>query len=96
MDFPPNTATAKDYADTFDVMACGKRVLDDLLVRYGAGRLRSDGTAEGLFVPGPDGARQTDFNLGARAVLDYILTRTDAGVHGKESHAPSSQLPAPR
>lgn len=86
MDFPPNTATAKDYADTFDMMPCGKRVLDELIAKYG----------NELFVPGEDGRRQTDFNLGARAVLDYILTRTDAGVHGKESHASSSQLPAPR
>lgn len=83
---PPVTATAKDYADTFDLMPCGKRVFDDLVDRFG-------GT---LFIPGEDGRRQTDFNLGAKSVLDYILTRTDAGIHGKESHAPASQVPPSR
>lgn len=83
---PPSTATSKDFADTFDLMPCGKRVLDDLLAQH----------ATTLFVPGEEGRRQTDFNLGAKSVLDYILTRTDAGIHGKEPHAPAPQLPAAR
>lgn len=52
------------YARVFEGHAEGALVLEDLTRRFG-GR---------LFVPGgEDGKRQTDFNLGRRAVLDFIL-----------------------
>lgn len=81
-------ATAKDYADAFDLNPAGARCLRDLIDTFHSGP---------AFIPGEDGRRQTDFNLGARAVLDFILARMDAGVHGKEiNHVSPEALPPAR
>lgn len=57
---------AKMYARVFEGHAEAKLVLDDLVTRFGGG----------LFVKGgEEGRRQTDYNLGRRAVIDFIVTR---------------------
>lgn len=52
------------YARVFEGHHEGKLILEDLLVRFGGA----------LFVKGgEEGRRQTDFNLGRRAILDFIV-----------------------
>lgn len=52
------------YARVFDGHHEGRAVLEDLTRRFGGN----------LFVKGgEEGRRSTDFNLGRRAVLDFIL-----------------------
>ena len=58
-------ADAKMYARVFEGHVEAAMVLDDLTKRFGGA----------LFVKGgEEGRRQTDFNLGRRFVLDFILT----------------------
>jgi len=58
------TVDAATYARVFEGHHEGAAVLEDLTRRCG-GR---------LFVPGGEkGRRETDFRLGARSVLDFIL-----------------------
>lgn len=57
-------ADAAMYARVFEQHAEGALVLEDLVQRFG-GRLFVEG--------GEDGRRKTDFNLGKRALLDFIL-----------------------
>jgi hypothetical protein len=53
------------YARVFEGHHEGVLILDDLTRRFGGA----------LFVKGgEEGRRQTDFNLGRRAVLDFIVT----------------------
>lgn len=55
---------ADTYARVFEGFPDGALVLDDLIKRFGGG----------LFVKGgEEGRRQTDFNLGRRHVLDFIV-----------------------
>lgn len=52
------------YARVFEGHHEGAQILDDLTRRFGGA----------LFVKGgEEGRRQTDFNLGRRAVLDFIV-----------------------
>ena len=61
----PIKADSKMYARVFEGHAEAAMVLDDLTKRFGGA----------LFVKGgEEGRRQTDFNLGRRFVLDFILT----------------------
>ncbi len=54
------------YARVFENHAEGRLILDDLTARFGGG----------IYVKGGlDGDRQTCFNAGRRAVLDFILGR---------------------
>jgi len=52
------------YARVFEGHAEGAMVLEDLIKRFG-GRLFVKG--------GEEGRRQTDYNLGRREVLDFII-----------------------
>ena len=64
--------TLKDYL-IFEETNQGKLILDDLVTRFGGG----------VYVQGgQEAARQTDYNCGARAVLDYILDRVDKANNG--------------
>jgi uncharacterized protein (DUF1330 family) len=55
---------AAAYARVFEGHHEGAQILDDLISRFGGA----------LFVKGgEEGRRQTDFNLGRRAVLDFIV-----------------------
>lgn len=57
----PDPAT---YARVFEGHHEGQQILDDLIARFGGA----------LFVKGgEEGRRETDFRLGRRAVLDFIL-----------------------
>ena len=61
----PTKVDAKMYARVFEGHVEAAMVLDDLTKRFGGA----------LFVKGgEEGRRQTDFNLGRRFVLDFILT----------------------
>lgn len=56
------------YARVFEGHHEGALILDDLVRRFGGG----------LFVKGgEEGRRQTDFNLGRRSMLDFILGQID-------------------
>jgi uncharacterized protein (DUF1330 family) len=57
-------ATPAMYARVFEGHHEGRSVLEDLTLRFG-GRLFVKG--------GEEGRRETDYNLGRRAVLDFIL-----------------------
>jgi hypothetical protein len=57
-------ATPEMYARVFEGHHEGSLILEDLTRRFGGA----------LFVKGgEEGRRQTDFNLGRRAVLDFIV-----------------------
>lgn len=57
-------ADADTYARVFEGHHEGALILDDLTRRFGGA----------LFIKGgEEGRRQTDFNLGRRAVLDFII-----------------------
>jgi hypothetical protein len=57
-------ADADTYARVFEGHHEGVLILDDLVRRFGGA----------LFVKGgEEGRRQTDFNLGRRSVLDFIM-----------------------
>ncbi|CQH34621.1 TPA: hypothetical protein PXJ75_002877 [Yersinia enterocolitica] len=59
-------ALAEDYKRLFDETAGGPQVLEELITRFG----------RGVYVKGGvEGDRQTCFNAGQRAVLDFILGR---------------------
>jgi hypothetical protein len=67
-------ATPEMYARVFEGHAEGAMVLDDLTRRFGGS----------LFVKGgEEGRRQTDYNLGSRAVLDFILARINVANTGE-------------
>lgn len=56
------------YARVFSENREGQIVLDDLITRFGGA----------LFVKGgEEGRRQTDYNLGRRALLDFIVGRVN-------------------
>lgn len=62
----------KDYL-IFEDSKQGQIVLEDLVKQFGGS----------VFVRGGvDAARQTDFNCGARAVLDYILNQIELAKNG--------------
>lgn len=68
-EIPQLKVDAKMYARVFEGHAEGKLVLEDLITRFGGN----------LFVKGgEEGRRQTDYNLGRREVLDFILRRINA------------------
>lgn len=78
-------ADAKMYARVFEGHAEAKMVLEDLTKRFGGA----------LFVKGgEEGRRQTDFNLGRRFVLDFILTmiNTANGVNVNVDEPDNTQL----
>lgn len=57
-------ADAAMYARVFEGHAEGRLILDDLIARFGGA----------LFVKGgEEGRRETDYRLGRRALLDFIL-----------------------
>lgn len=61
-------ADAAMYARVFEDNREGQTVLADLVTRFGGS----------LFVRGgEEGRRQTDYNLGRRAMLDFILGRVN-------------------
>lgn len=65
--------TPKDYADIFEGSPQGQLILEDLVSRFGGS----------VYVKGgADAARQTDFNCGKRAVLDFILARISQAQEG--------------
>ncbi len=60
---------AKMYGNVFEGHAEGKLVLEDLISRFGGN----------LFVKGgEEGRRQTDYNLGRREILDFIVMMVNA------------------
>lgn len=70
--------TPQMYARVFEGHAEAAMVLDDLTRRFGGG----------LFIKGgEEGRRQTDFNLGRRAVLDFILGMINQANTGEEPNA---------
>lgn len=69
------------YARVFEGHHEGAQVLEDLIRRFGGA----------LFVKGgEEGRRQTDFNLGRRSVLDFILSQ----VNRANDVAPPDEDPA--
>lgn len=69
------------YSRVFEGHAEGKLVLDDLVTRFGGG----------LFVKGgEEGRRQTDFNLGRRFMLDFILTMINTA-HGVDPNLETTE-----
>lgn len=67
--------TPQMYARVFEGHAEAAMVLDDLTRRFGGG----------LFIKGgEEGRRQTDYNLGRRAVLDFILGMINQANTGEE------------
>lgn len=59
-------ADADTYARVFEGHHEGALILEDLTARFGGA----------LFVKGgEEGRRQTDFNLGRRSVLDFIISQ---------------------
>lgn len=57
-------ADAAMYARVFEGHAEGRMILDDLIARFGGS----------LFVKGgEEGRRETDYRLGRRSMLDFIL-----------------------
>jgi hypothetical protein len=58
---PPET-----YARVLEADPLGRQILEDLVARF---------HDVPIFTKGPDGARVTDFNLGARHVVQFILRR---------------------
>ena len=68
-------ADSAAYARLFDGSPDGPAVLADLVARFGGA----------LFVKGgEEGRRETDYRLGRRAVLDYILSRIDQAGQGQQ------------
>ena len=66
------SVTPEMYSRVFEGHHEGALILDDLTARFGGA----------LFVRGgEEGRRQTDFNLGRRAVLDFIVGRVNQA-HG--------------
>ena len=81
----PIKADAKMYARVFEGHAEAAMVLDDLTKRFGGA----------LFVKGgEEGRRQTDFNLGRRFVLDFILTIDRKSTRLNSSHSRRSRMPS--
>lgn len=68
--------TRKDYL-IFEESTKGQLVLQDLVAKFG----------NSVFVKGgQDAARQTDFNCGARSVLEYILNSIEAAKNGEQDN----------
>jgi len=61
-------ATPRDYAQLFEQHHVGKLVLEDLLTRYAKGPVLEGGI---------DGIRKSDYRAGARAVVEFIVRRTN-------------------
>lgn len=75
-------ADAAMYARVFEGHAEGALVLEDLTLRFGGA----------LFVKGgEEGRRQTDFNLGRRSLLDFILGQINRANGAPESDDTDSQ-----
>jgi hypothetical protein len=69
------------YARLFEGSPDGPAVLDDLVTRFGGGLY-----AKG----GEEGRRETDYRLGRRAVLDYIVDRINRAGDSDDSAAPAA------
>ena len=79
-----NQPDAAAYARLFEGSPDGPAVLADLVARFGGA----------LFVKGgEEGRRETDYRLGRRAVLDFILARIDQASQGDQAAAGDDPQP---
>ena len=73
-----NTITPEMYARVFEGHHEGAQILDDLTARFGGA----------LFVKGgEEGRRETDWRLGRRSVLDFIIGQVNIANNGQQEGA---------
>ena len=72
----PKALDATLYRDVFQDGTIGGEVLEELIMRFGR---------DTYVAGGAEGARQTDFNCGKKAVIDFIILRINQA-NGVDKH----------